>query len=85
MDVVSGTAPAKVSLFGCHGSKGNQWWELKFLKSRNINPTQLRHVTHQLCLEADPAAMTVSMNTCSRKPLQLWHWDTLAGKKVRKD
>ncbi|KAL7057530.1 hypothetical protein AAHC03_016885 [Spirometra sp. Aus1] len=82
LDVVSGTAPAKVSLFGCHGSQGNQWWELKFVRAKDVNPVQLHHVTHQLCLEADPVSMTVSMNVCSRTALQRWHWDTLSGKKA---
>ncbi|CAK5117222.1 unnamed protein product [Meloidogyne enterolobii] len=71
-DVAQNQPKASITLFACHGMKGNQHFKYQ---PKN---KQLIHVLTSLCLDCDSSTGEVFMNPCSpNSESQKWEWGNL--------
>jgi polypeptide N-acetylgalactosaminyltransferase len=71
-DVSTSENRAPVTLFACHGMKGNQHFKYR------VGTKQLFHPVSNHCLDCDPERGEIFMNPCDHtKSSQKWEWANL--------
>ncbi|KAH7721878.1 polypeptide N-acetylgalactosaminyltransferase 10 [Aphelenchoides avenae] len=71
-DVSSSEARAPVTLFACHGMKGNQYFKYR------VGTKQLYHQISNHCMDCDPERGEIFMSPCDdSSKTQKWEWQHL--------
>lgn len=61
LDVSASKNKADITLYPCHGGKGNQMWRY------NIDKQWLMHGTNQRCMDCDPGSQRVYVSDCDNE------------------
>lgn len=69
LDVSTSVDRAPVTLFACHGMRGNQFFQYR------PSSKQLYHKVSNLCMDCDPEKGEVFMRECDgQSASQRWEW-----------